>query len=112
MGTPRTARSVSEISVLDSIAPSLFDNENREIVTRLQRQVDPTVVEYLSNPNAVLLQNKVLTIVFWDISGFSVLCEKLIDHPELVAEFLREYLGDGTKIIHEYGGIVDKFIGD
>ena len=100
------------LKFLDSIAPSLFDNENREIVTRLQRQVDPTVVEYLSNPNAVLLQNKVLTIVFWDISGFSVLCEKLIDHPELVAEFLREYLGLATKIIHEYEGVVDKFIGD
>ena len=97
---------------LDSIAPSLFDNENREIVTHLQRQVDPTVVEYLSNPHAVLLQNKVLTIVFWDISGFSNLCEKLIDHPELVAEFLREYLEDATRIIHEYGGVVDKFIGD
>ena len=53
-----------------------------------------------------------MTIVFWDISGFSVLCEKLIDHPELVAEFLREYLGIATKIIHEYGGVVDKFIAD
>ncbi len=104
--------STQRLKFLDSIAPSLFDNENREIVTRLQRQVDPTVVEYLSNPNAVLLQNKVLTIVFWDISGFSVLCEKLIDHPELVAEFLREYLGIATKIIHAYGGVVDKFIGD
>jgi class 3 adenylate cyclase/plastocyanin len=100
------------LKFLDSIAPSLFDNENREIVTRLQRQVDPTVVEYLSNPNAVLLQNKVLTIVFWDISSFSVLSEKLIDHPELIAEFLREYLGIATKIIHEFGGVVDKFIGD
>ena len=100
------------LKFLDSIAFSLFDNENRQIVTRLQRQVDPTVVEYLSNPNAVLLQNKVLTIVFWDISGFSVLCEKLIDHPELIAEFLREYLGIATKIIHEFEGVVDKFIGD
>lgn len=100
------------LKFLDSIAPTLFDNENREIVTRLQRQVDPAVVEYLSNPNAILLQNKVLTIVFWDISGFSILCEKLIDHPELVAEFLREYLGVATKIIHEHMGIVDKFIGD
>ena len=53
-----------------------------------------------------------MTIVFWDISSFSVLCEKLIDHPELIAEFLREYLGIATKIIHEFGGVVDKFIGD
>ena len=100
------------LKFLDSIAPTLFDNENREIVTRLQRQIDPAIFEYLSNPNAVLLQNKLLTIVFWDISGFSILCEKLIDHPELVAEFLREYLGVATKIIHEHMGIVDKFIGD
>ncbi|MGE3859510.1 MAG: adenylate/guanylate cyclase domain-containing protein [Nitrososphaeraceae archaeon] len=100
------------LKFLDSISPFLFDNENREIVTRLQRQLDPTVVEYLSNPHAVLLQNKVLTIVFWDISNFSILCEKLAYHPGLVAEFLREYLGVATKIIHEYDGVVDKFIGD
>lgn len=100
------------LKFLDSIAPSLFNDENRKIVTRLQRQIDPTVVEYLSNPNAVLLQNKVLTIVFWDISGFSNLCEKLKDHPELIAEFLKEYLGVATRIIHEYEGVVDKFIGD
>ena len=68
---------------LDSIIPSLFDNENREIVTHLQRQVDPTIVEYLSNPHAVLLRNKVLTIVFWDISSFSVLCEKLIESSRI-----------------------------
>ena len=97
---------------LDSLAPSLFDNENKEIVTRLQRQIDPTIVEYLSNPNAVLLQNKILTIVFWDVSGFSILCEELIDHPELVTEFLREYFDVATKIIHEFRGVVDKFIGD
>ena len=98
------------LKFLDSIVPSLFDDENREIVTRLQRQVDPTVVEYLSNPRAILLQNKILTIVFWDISGFSNLCEKLKDHLELIAEFLIEYLELATRIIHEYGRVVDKFI--
>ena len=100
------------LKFLDSIVPSLFNDENREIVTHLQRQVDPTVVEYLSNPHAILLQNKILTIAFWDISGFSNLCEKLKDHPELIAEFLREYLELATTIIHEYRGVVDKFIGD
>lgn len=103
---------IQRLKFLDSIAPSLFDDENREIVTHLQRQVDPTVVEYLSKPNAVLLQNKILTIVFWDISGFSNLCEKLKDHPELITEFLREYLEVATRIIHEHEGVVDKFIGD
>jgi class 3 adenylate cyclase len=99
------------LKFLDSIVPSLFNDENREIVTHLQRQVDPAVVEYLSNPHAILLQNKILTIAFWDISDFSNLCEKLKDHPELIAEFLREYLELATTIIHEYRGVVDKFIG-
>ena len=46
------------LKFLDSISPFLFDNENREIVNRLQRQLDPTVEEYLSSPHAVLLQIK------------------------------------------------------
>lgn len=93
-------------------AASLFAAENQKILTRLQRQVDPAIVEYLSDPNAVLIQNKIMTIVFWDISNFSDLSEKLKDHPELIAVFLNEYFAIAIPIIHEYNGIVDKFIGD
>src|ERR1044072_6411760 len=40
---------IQKLSLLDSIVSSLFfDNENREIVTHLQRQIDPTIAEYLS----------------------------------------------------------------
>lgn len=91
---------------------SLFAAENQKILTRLQRQVDPAIVEYLSDPNAVLIQNKIMTIIFWDISNFSDLSEKLKDHPELIAVFLNEYFAIAIPIIHEYNGIVDKFIGD
>jgi class 3 adenylate cyclase len=91
---------------------SLFAAENQKILTRLQRQVDPAIVEYLSDPNAVLIQNKIMTIVFWDISNFSDLSEKLKDHPELIAVFLNEYFAIAIPIIHVYNGIVDKFIGD
>jgi len=91
---------------------SIIEAKNQKILTRLQRQVDPTIVEYLSNPNAELIQNKIMTIVFWDISNFSKLSDKLKDHPELIAVFLNEYFGIAIPVIHEYGGIVDKFIGD
>jgi class 3 adenylate cyclase/plastocyanin len=93
-------------------ATSLFAAENQKILTRLQRQVDPAIVEYLSDPNAVLIQNKIMTIVFWDISNFSDLSEKLKDHPELIAVFLNEYFAIAIPIIHEHNGVVDKFIGD
>lgn len=91
---------------------SISDNANQKILTRLQRQLDPAIIEYLSDPHATLIQNKEMTIVFWDISNFSKLTEIFKDHPELIAVFLNEYLGVAVPIIHEYGGIIDKFIGD
>lgn len=97
---------------LDDLKLSISDNANQKILTRLQRQLDPAIIEYLSDPHATLIQNKVMTIVFWDISNFSKLTEIFKDHPELIAVFLNEYLGVAVPIIHEYGGIIDKFIGD
>ena len=50
--------------------------------------------------------------MFWDISHFSDLSEKLKQYPELIAVFLNEYLAMAIPIIHEFGGVVDKFLGD
>ena len=97
---------------LDDLNLSISDNANQKILTRLQRQLDPAIIEYLNDPHATLIQNRVMTIVFWDISNFSKLTEIFKDHPELIAVFLNEYLGVAVPIIHEYGGIIDKFIGD
>ena len=97
---------------LDDLNLSISDNANQKILTRLQRQLDPAIIEYLSDPHASLIQNRVMTIIFWDISNFSKLTEIFKDHPELIAVFLNEYLGVAVPIIHEYGGIIDKFIGD
>jgi len=111
--TPEDQMTESEKSkLLDDINLSISDNANQKILTRLQRQLDPAIIEYLSDPYAILIQNKVMTIVLWDISNFSKLTEDFKDHPELIAVFLNEYLGVAVPIIHEYGGIVDKFIGD
>ena len=101
-----------ELKLSNGINSSLFAADNQKILTRLQRQVDPAIVEYLSDPHAALIQNKIMTIVFWDISNFSDLSEKLKEHPELIAVFLNEYFAMAIPIIHEYDGIVDKFIGD
>lgn len=35
---------------LEAIGPSLFNQENQEILTRLQRRLYQAIVEYLSNP--------------------------------------------------------------
>jgi hypothetical protein len=97
------------LNFLVAVSPSVFD---QKILTRLQRQIDSAVIEYLNNPHAPSIQNKILTIVFWDISHFSNLSEKLKQCPELIAMFLNEYLAMAIPIIHEYGGVVDKIMGD
>ena len=55
---------------------------------------------------------KLLTIVFWDISGFSKLAKDLEAHNELLLGFLQEYFEISVKIINKNGGSLDKFIGD
>ncbi len=91
-----------------------FDNsaEFKKMHTSLEKYVDPVVLEQIRDPELVTMQNKILTIVFWDISGFSVLCESLQFHQELVVAFLREFFSEAATIIHKYDGVLDKFIGD
>ena len=53
-----------------------------------------------------------MTVVFWDIRGFSYLCEILKGHPTLIAGFLQEYCGVAARAVFSHGGVLDKFIGD
>lgn len=98
------------ISVPNS-GETIFEDVEPNHIT-LQRFLDPKIYSSLKNPNFYLLQSKNLTIVFWDIHGFSTLCNKLEKEPVTVIGFLREYFDLATKIIHYNSGIVDKFIGD
>jgi class 3 adenylate cyclase len=53
-----------------------------------------------------------VTILFWDIKGFSKLAKSLEANPRLLLEFLREYFQMAEKIITSHNGFLDKFIGD
>ncbi|MCP4137003.1 MAG: adenylate/guanylate cyclase domain-containing protein [bacterium] len=55
-------------------------------------------------------EKKNLTVFFSDIAGFTSISEKL--SPEVLVEFLGEYLGEMTEIILDNRGTVDKYIGD
>lgn len=87
--------------------------ENQKKITFLKRYFDPKVFGVIDkNPKLLDIQNKTLTIVFWDIRNFSSLCEILKAHPTLIAGFLKEYFKVASDTIFKHQGVLDKFIGD
>jgi class 3 adenylate cyclase len=55
-------------------------------------------------------QRKTVTILISDIRGFTGLSETM--DPEMMVRFLNRYLGQMSKIIIEYDGIIDEILGD
>jgi adenylate cyclase len=79
----------------------------------LKRYFDPRVYSAIErNPELLNIQSRTLTVVFWDIRGFSSLCETLKAHPTLIANFLKEYFKVASEVIFKHQGVLDKFIGD
>ena len=92
---------------------AIIQMENQKKLSFLKRYFDPKVFSVIGkNPELLDIQNRTLTIVFWDIRNFSSLCEILKAHPTLIAGFLREYFNVASKIIFKHQGVLDKFIGD
>ena len=86
--------------------------QKEDIVSTLSRYEDPVVREGYYHHELETIHNRILTIVFWDISSFSKLCNELKNEPHLIVEFLQEYFTNANKIIHKHNGILDKFLGD
>jgi len=87
--------------------------ENQKRISFLSRYFDPRVFEMIEkNPDLLNISGRTLTICFWDIRGFSMLCEVLKAHPTLLSGFLREYFQIAADAIFQNNGVLDKFIGD
>jgi adenylate cyclase len=80
---------------------------------RLERYHSPAVIEAVlggleSDERSVTLRET--SIMFADIVGFTARCESL--PPEEVAAFLNQFFSLAADAIFEFGGTLDKFIGD
>ncbi|MBD3239542.1 MAG: CHASE2 domain-containing protein [Chitinivibrionales bacterium] len=85
----------------------------REVTGMFGHYVPPAVVrELVRNPDKARLggERRELTVLFCDIVGFTTISEQL--PAERVVELLNEYLTAMTEIIHDEGGIIDKYEGD
>lgn len=86
-------------------------NLDKEFIT-LERFLDPKIYQILSKPQYYEIRSKKMTIIFWDLAGFSNLCNELKEEPSILMVFLNEYFNEAIKIIHQFNGVIDKFIGD
>ncbi len=70
------------------------------------------VDEILKNPHALKPGGEKceLTVMFTDLAGFTSISEML--SPEELTRLMNEYLGEMTNILFQYGGTLDKYIGD
>lgn len=68
--------------------------------------------EIISNSGKLQLEasERVVTLMFLDIASFSVVSEQQSARDTFL--YLKEVLRDITKIIHKYGGTVDRTLGD
>jgi class 3 adenylate cyclase/ActR/RegA family two-component response regulator len=87
--------------------------ENQKRLAFLSRYFDPRVFGMLEkSPELLNIRSDTLTICFWDIRGFSRLCETLKAHPPLIAAFLKEFFEIAAMVIFDHHGVLDKYIGD
>ncbi|WJH37575.1 adenylate/guanylate cyclase domain-containing protein [Paenibacillus sp. CC-CFT747] len=85
----------------------------QHIVQQFGRYLSPEVVKEIAGSDQAIGVggvNKVLTILFLDVRGFTALSEKL--RPEEVVGFLNRMFDLITEKAHAHHGTIDKFIGD
>ncbi len=87
--------------------------EKARLRSAFSRYVPPGVVErILADPSRIRLggERRELTVLFADIRGFSGWAENL--EPEVLSEYLNEFLTPMTQLVLDEGGMLDKYIGD
>ncbi len=101
-------------AITSQVDTAIFERmEQRRMRTILSRSVDPKVVEYLlqkANLSVLDGERVHLSVLFADLRGSTRWAEQ-VPAEEFVAT-LNLFLGQMTDIILEFGGTLDKFVGD
>lgn len=87
--------------------------EKTQLRRAFSQYVSEVVVErIIADPAGACLGGvrRDLTVLFSDIRGFSSFAEAL--EPEILSEYLNEYLTPMTELVLDSGGMLDKYIGD
>jgi len=85
----------------------------QQIKKQFEHYLDPRQVKKLQdNPDSLVLggERRYCTFLFTDVRGFTAMSEKL--EPEEVTKIMNKALTIQADAVKDYGGMVDKYIGD
>ncbi|MCI5052537.1 MAG: HAMP domain-containing protein [Simkaniaceae bacterium] len=110
---PLEVKSKDEIDKLyESFNTMVVELKEKERVRgALNKVVSPVIAEEILKGNVQLGgEEKVVTVLFADIRHFSEITEKM--DPKRVIEELNSIMTKISSIIDEFGGVIDKYVGD
>ncbi len=116
-----TQEELNVFSLLAAQTAAAIDNARAQVQladqavqrSALERFLSPEVVKMVAaNPKGIRLGgvNQKVSILFADIRGFTTLSENM--PPEKVVELLNEYFTRVTDVVFDFGGTLDKYLGD
>src|SRR5436190_6994004 len=85
----------------------------RSLSGKLSRYLSPQVYKSIfegTQDTKIQAQRKKLTIYFSDIKDFTATTEDM--EPEDLTYLLNQYFSEMSKVAHEHGATIDKFVGD
>lgn len=91
----------------------LATHQRQQLFKHFQDYVPRGVVEQLArlgSHHGIKPQRRDMTVMFMDIRGFTSIAETLT--PTQLSELMTQVLSPVTRIIHEHGGTIDKYMGD
>ena len=105
---------IHEFNFFIMYGTNVTDTKDKEqILQKLSKYFSPQVYNSIFSGQLDVTINtsrKDLTVFFSDIKSFTTITEKL--EPEVLTKLITSYLTAMTDIAIEYGGTVDKYIGD
>ncbi|MDX2243862.1 MAG: adenylate/guanylate cyclase domain-containing protein [Leptolyngbyaceae cyanobacterium bins.302] len=114
---PSSLALLTSVGVITTFVAYQERSERKTIMTIFGRHVTPSIAETIWRDRDQLLQegrlmgrSMIATVLFTDIKNFTTVSEST--PPQVLMQWLNEYMEAMTQLVLEHGGIVDKFIGD
>jgi adenylate cyclase len=111
-----SAYAVDLLRLLASTLSQRLIDYNRERIHLAQFFSSQAIDELLRDPDYerryLAPRAEEVGILFADINGFTRICEQVLERPERIGKFVDDWSAEAVRILHRYGGVFDKMVGD